>query len=163
MARTPEQRGPFGRWLVTERKARGWTADDMRARLREARGFAMAHSTYALIESGQRSPTDEQRAHLTAFLGSQPAADTQSAPPSTDLGALIDALTRQTEAVTALVNRVMRYEDRIADLERQLTDLGADLRDSAAAADPSAAPTQAGPDVPPPGAAGLHGRTGAVR
>jgi transcriptional regulator with XRE-family HTH domain len=68
MARTPEQRGPFGRWLVGERRARGWSADEMRARVQEARGFAMAHSTYALLESGQRQPTDEQRRHLTALL-----------------------------------------------------------------------------------------------
>lgn len=113
MARTPEQRGPFGRWLVAERKARGWTADEMRSRVQEARGFAMAHSTYALLESGQRQPTDEQVRHLTAFLGSAPT--TEPTKSATDIDRLVQtvatltsAIDQQRQQIAALVGLVER-------------------------------------------------------
>lgn len=101
MARTPEQRGPFGRWLVRERKARGWTADEMRVRLQEARGFAMAHSTYALLESGQRQPTDEQVRHLSAFLGSEPEK-AQPVTASSDIDRLVEVVRQQQASIDAL-------------------------------------------------------------
>jgi transcriptional regulator with XRE-family HTH domain len=111
MARTPEQRGPFGRWLVGERKARGWTADQMRARLQEARGFAMAHSTYALLESGQRQPTDEQARHLTAFLGSEPEP---TPAPASDLSALIARLDAQAATIDRLAESIKLLADALA-------------------------------------------------
>lgn len=110
MAVTPEQRGPFGRWLVAERRARGWKADELRDRLRDARGFAMGHSTYALLESGLRKPTEEQRRHLTEFLGSQPEGEEPAADLIVALERHTAALERQTEAIGELV-AVMR-EDR---------------------------------------------------
>lgn len=102
----PSERGTFGSWLVSERKQRGLTPTEVRDRLRQQRGFAMAHSTYAMIESGSRQPTEEQRAHLVAFFGTEPPAEPQPTDANTEvLRAIADQtewLRKQWEATTAL-------------------------------------------------------------
>lgn len=142
MAVTPEQRGTFGRWLVSERKARGWKADELRDRLREARGFGLGHSTYALLESGQRKPTEEQRRHLTAFLGSEPDPD-PGEPGGLQL--LVAAIERQTDAIAELAAAIRDDRDRVS-LEGVRTFL-AQLRAEGLLVEPSALdtlPTDAG-------------------
>lgn len=115
----------FARWLVAQRKSRpgsgkdgAMTTAELRAALLTSRGFGMGHSTYAALESGSRKPTDEQYRHLTGFFGSEPEPEpTPPEPATSDLSALVAALTEQAEANRQLATAV-------ADLARSMASPG---------------------------------------
>lgn len=109
MAKSDSERGPFGAWLVQQRKARSgsgrdgkMTAAEVRAWLIRDRGFGIGESAYAELESGTALPSAEQRRHLSALFGSIPPATMESG----DLSDLAAAIREQAQAINALVDEV---------------------------------------------------------
>lgn len=104
MAKSDSERGPFGAWLVQQRKARPgagrdgrMTAAEVRAWLIRDRGFGIGESAYAELESGTALPSAEQRRHLAALFDSEPPGS--GGVPGND--ALAAAITRQAAAIEA--------------------------------------------------------------
>lgn len=102
MAKSDSQRGPFGAWLVHERKSRPgkgrdgkMTAGEVRAMLIRDRGFGIGESAYAELESGTALPSDEQRRHLEALWDSQAPA----AHGSSDVAVLVATIGRLVAAL----------------------------------------------------------------
>jgi len=102
--RTPAQRGPYGRWLVAAREARGYTTAAEARRALDAAGIRIAHSTYAEYEAGTKVPSKNHLPLLERFWGPSDAYETPGATETPD--ALVAALTAQTEAIAALVEEL---------------------------------------------------------
>src|SRR4051812_4905146 len=74
MTKSPEDRGPIGAWLVSERNARGWhSAAVARGALERAQVLRVAPSVYAEWESGTKRPNASQLEALPRFYGTEPA------------------------------------------------------------------------------------------
>lgn len=120
VARTPAQRGPFGRWLTRVREERYRTQADALAEYRRLAGLSIAPSEYAQWEAGSRVPNPENPKVLALydFYGSRPAEEPVEPEQRSD--PVIAALDRQTEAIVALAD-VLRQERHDRDLwEREL-------------------------------------------
>lgn len=81
MARTPAQRGTFGRWLTSVREARYKTQAEALADMRRLAGLVIAPSEYAQWESGSRVPRADnpKRERLYEFFGSRPEDEPENA------------------------------------------------------------------------------------
>lgn len=106
MSRVPGRDYRFADWLKEQRKARDLTPEEVRKRLQEQRQFGMGPSTYAMLESAYRQPTDEQREHLAGFFGSTPPPPLAPAEQSSDLARLAAAIEAQTDVNRQLVTVV---------------------------------------------------------
>lgn len=164
MAKSDSERGPFGAWLVRERKARAgsgrdgkMTAAEVRAWLIRDRGFGIGESAYAELESGTALPSQEQRRHLTRLFDSEPPNGGGSSSP--DIAALIRAMDAdriargaETAALRALVTTLVGA---------LLTRPGAGLTDDESAAIesglPDAGPAPAAPRPIAPDAYAMRG------
>lgn len=114
---TDEQRGRYGRWLRRERLARGWSVDETRARLARM-GYRIGESSYAEWESGRKRPSRDALPQLVTLFGSEPEPEpTPPEPATSDLSALVAALTEQAEANRQLAAAV-------ADLARSMASPG---------------------------------------
>lgn len=93
MARTPAQRGTFGRWLTRVREERYERQADALEAMRRLAGLTISPSEYAQWEAGSRVPrTDNpKRERLYEFFGSRPE-DEPTTAPSDDLAASIREL-----------------------------------------------------------------------
>lgn len=118
---------------MAARKERNLTPTEVRERLREQRGYAMAHSTYAMIESGSRLPTDEQREHLVGFFGSEPEPEAQPVQADAALAAVLEAVRLQTAELHQLWKtqheRADRADARMDALVMGLRDLVEQMRE----------------------------------
>jgi transcriptional regulator with XRE-family HTH domain len=112
VARTPAQRGPFGRWLKQVREDRYDTQAQAIAELRRLAGVAISPSEFAQWESGSRVPRDDNPkvARLYEFFGSRPTEALEPTQSGDQVAAALliqaAALDRHTEAITALVSRL---------------------------------------------------------
>lgn len=112
MAKSDSERGPFGTWLVKQRKARpgtgrdgSMTAAEVRAWLIRDQGFGIGESAYAELESGTALPSSEQRAHLASLFDSIPP-QAHGSTDGTDIAALVARLERQAEVIDRLAAAV---------------------------------------------------------
>lgn len=97
-------RGKWGTFLVREREARGWTQETAFDALRSGLGLGpKSRSSYVGLERGSKLPDREQREYLVQFYGAEPA-DVPESP--SEQATLIAALTRQAEAMEALVGEL---------------------------------------------------------
>ena len=102
MAKTPEQRGPIGAWLVEQRRARGWDSAALaRAGLERAGVMRVAQSVYAEWEAGTKRPNAEQMEALTRFYGSVP----ERRDTSGDVAAAIRAQAESNDRIAAAMER----------------------------------------------------------
>ncbi len=116
--RTSEQRGRYGRWLVTSREARGWdTAVKALAALASA-GITIGKSTYAEYESGTKVPSRNHLPLLEDFWG--PVPDETGASP-----ALADAIRELTAELRAAREERAKAETRLKEVERLVARLAA--------------------------------------
>ena len=105
--KTPSERGPFGAWLVEQRKAltarrgRRILQRDVVKELATA-GYPIEESYYRALEGGSKLPGRELRQHLAAFFGSEPP----DARPKTDPTELAMAIREQTAAISELAQSV---------------------------------------------------------
>lgn len=111
MAKSDSERGPFGAWLVQERKKREgsgrdgrMTAAEVRAWLIRDRGFGIGESAYAELEAGTALPSAEQRTHLAALFDSVPPS--LSASTGGDVAQLLEVVRLQQEQVASLGRQV---------------------------------------------------------
>lgn len=118
------ERGPFGAWLVRQRKARpgsgrdgSMTADEVRRAVQRAAGLGFSPSVYAELEAGTRWPSSDQRSALEAWAGE--AAPRQTGVDSSDVIAAIDRLT----ATVGLLMEVPALRAELADLRGAVVEL----------------------------------------
>lgn len=115
MAKTPEQRGPVGAWLVQERKARGWhSAAIARAGLERAGILRVAPSVYAEWEAGTKKPNADTQSALERFYGSAPKQ------PSMGGDAVADAIREQNDWMRRYIEQT---DARITFLEQMVAQL----------------------------------------
>lgn len=107
--KTVAERGVYGQWLVNARMARGITTQEAALAELLAHGYRISKSVYAEYESGSKRPSKTHLPMLEAVWGPVP----ESEPPPQD--ALVTALTRQAEAIEALVAELAR--SRLAQVE----------------------------------------------
>lgn len=111
MARTPAQRGTFGRWLTRVREERYPERQaDALADMRRLAGLVISPSEYAQWESGSRVPRldNPKRERLYEFFGSRPE-DVLERPESPD--ATADAIDRQTDVLRLLVEETRKARE----------------------------------------------------
>jgi len=108
MARTPAQRGPFGRWLKAAREERYETQAQAIAELRRLAGISISPSEFAQWESGSRVPRDDNPkvARLYEFFGSTPALEATETPD--DLVAALRDHIAALAAQTAMMGELVR-------------------------------------------------------
>ena len=129
---------PVSIWLIDQRKAHGWKAEEVARRLRDA-GVAAEDGTYRVWEAGRKPKDDAIRAMETLF-GSVAPKDPDAG--SGEMAALIARLDRQAEVIDRLAAAVeLLSQGQDAMLRGFLQGL-AELR-QAPAADP-ASPSPAG-------------------
>lgn len=120
-----EERGPFGAWLVRQRKAkpgRGrdgkMTADEARHALQLATGYGISASVWAELEAGTRRPSGEQRQRLEDWAGERsPRGEV------TDLAEVAAALERIADAL----RDSFRLRDEVIGLRVEIARLAVDL------------------------------------
>ena len=160
--KAPDERGLTAQRLVDLRKRAGFTNQKAAAaHVREVTHVVgLTDSQWASYESGDpRRPFQaKHRAAIESVLGPLNDDNGTAPAPAPDMGALIAALTAQTAAMQAIVERFDAQQSRITALEQQLVKLGSDLRDSAEAHALSATPTPDGPGAPRQAEAGPRGR-----
>lgn len=134
MAYRKRDKPPFAAWLVHEREARGWKAEEVARRLREA-GHQAEDSTYRTWESSAgRRPAPETVVALERLFGSPaPGADEQAS------GDLVAALSAQAAAIERLVDRI---DALLASRDRDLEELARTL--AALLASPATQPAAGG-------------------
>ena len=106
MAKSSEQRGTFGAWLVAQRERLGrerkvkLTAEQVRQEIADW-GYPLGDAHYRALESGAKRPGRETREALARFFGQEPP----SAEPQVgqDLGPLVLAIREQTAKMAELV------------------------------------------------------------
>lgn len=117
MAKTDEQRGPIGAWLVSERKARGWnSAAVARAALERQRVMHVAPSVYAEWEAGTKRPNAAQMETLTRFYGTAPVVEAMS---GSDVAAAIREQTAAIREQTAVQSQLVTLMRLLLPAERQ--------------------------------------------
>lgn len=134
--RTPEQRGRYGRWLVTSREGRGYDTAQKALDALSAVGIRIGKSTYAEYEAGTKAPSRNHLPELERFWGPVPVDEA----PSGDLATALQALARELEA-TRLQRERMEVEFGV--LKALVGELLAERQ-------PGLAPEgEAAPDAPP--------------
>lgn len=120
VARTPAQRGTFGRWLTEARTARYATQAEAIEAMRRLAGIALHASEYAQWESGSRVPRPDNPkvARLYEFFGSEPQEPLQATETPGNFAAVVEAIDRQTAAIVAAIGA------RDTVLEGLLSELG---------------------------------------
>lgn len=162
MARSERNADEFGDWAYDARQSLGLSADAV------AKDLGYDRTTIVRAEGRQRSRQVERKlpalyARLAREQGITlpPAPGEKSAPtlPSPDLAALIAAMTRQTNAVTDLLEELraerearLALQQTVNDLARDLEAMAAGRRADAAMAGLSEGTTPSGPGAPPPAA-----------
>jgi ribosome-binding protein aMBF1 (putative translation factor) len=101
---------PVSAWIVTERKRLGWKVDDVSRRLLEL-GYDAQPSTVQVWEAG-RSPRAETIEALERLFGSMAPRDQ---PTIGDLSGLVEAITQQTAAISALADALKPQQPRVAE------------------------------------------------
>lgn len=114
--KTWAERGPYGRWLITARTARGLgTTEAGRAALAEA-DIRIAKSVYAQYEAGSKPLSREHLPLLEGYWGTfVDPLETTETPDD-----LVIALRDQTEAISALV---VRLDTFVGPLGEMMADL----------------------------------------
>lgn len=125
MAKTPAERGEFGRWLERVRTDRYKTQRDALRAMERLAGLKISDSEFAQWESGSRKPRlgNPKVARLYEFFGSQPAKEQEEEPPPTLAAALSElaaelresrkerlALTERLAVLEPLVRRLSERE-----------------------------------------------------
>ena len=107
MARTPAQRGTFGRWLTRVRSERYDRQVDALDAMRKLAGLHISQAEYSQWESGSRVPRPDNPkvARLYEFFGSQPEDETGPAQMdgAGQIVGAIDELRKAVEAQTRLL------------------------------------------------------------
>lgn len=113
VARTPAQRGAFGRWLTRVRTERYDRQVDALDAMRRLAGLHISQAEFSQWESGSRVPRPDNPkvARLYEFFGSRPEDDQpRPGPEDGDIAAAIRdqtaAMAAQTAAITALVGEI---------------------------------------------------------
>lgn len=78
--RTPEQRGVYGRWLLSSRTARGYKTAEKALEALSAAGIRIGKSTYAEYEAGTKVPSRNHLPLLERFWGAPKGEDTEDVP-----------------------------------------------------------------------------------
>jgi hypothetical protein len=152
VAKTAEQRGKFGAWLVEQRgrlareRNKKLTAEDVRQEL-AAWGFPLGDAHYRALESGAKKPGRETREALARFFGQEPPSEGPQV--GQDVGALVAAIQIQTAAIqeqTAAMNELIAllHANAQAGVAEGVRRFEADLRDREAGTGPGESP------APPP-------------
>jgi transcriptional regulator with XRE-family HTH domain len=130
MKRAIDERGPIAAWLIRSRAQfrepnaeRTWTVTDFLKALKAETGWAPTRTTYARWESGATRPEPENLRRVESFYVARGIAGLSASVGATESDdPLIIALTRQTEAIEALVARLDTFVgplgDVVADLVR---------------------------------------------
>lgn len=102
MARTPAQRGTFGRWLTDVRTARYERQVDALEAMKRLAGLHISQAEYSQWESGSRVPRDDNPkvARLYEFFGSRPTEALGAAETGDQAAA---AIREQTEVFRLLL------------------------------------------------------------
>src|SRR5512143_3271272 len=101
MARTPAQRGPFGRWLTKVRTERYERQVDALEAMRRLAGLHISQAEYSQWESGSRVPREDNPkvVRLYEFFGSRPEESPTTGLETTgSLDAVVAAIHAQTTA-----------------------------------------------------------------
>lgn len=114
--RNPD-RGRWGRFLLAQREARGWTQIEAFDQLRAGLGLGPgSRSSYVNLERGSRQPNADEQRFLARFYGAEPLDEPEV--PVDDRDALVAALARQTDAMERQVEAItgLTKEIRVAAL-----------------------------------------------
>lgn len=114
---------PFGQWLKGERERRGWKAEEVARRLRDA-GYEAKDSSYRVWESGRR-PRAATVAALERMFGSPAPAATQ---PTDNMAALVGLVTLQTEELKRLWEVQSQTVAALTKVAESLTILATEMR-----------------------------------
>lgn len=125
MARTPAQRGPFGRWLTRVRSERYERQVDALEAMRKLAGLHISQAEYSQWEAGSRVPRPDNPkvARLYEFFGSQPDGEPEPADQSALIGVLArlaDAMEAQTRVLEAQKGELAGYADGVQGLLARL-------------------------------------------
>lgn len=106
MAKSAGERGPFGAWLVEQRKRlsrerkRTLTAEQVRQEI-AATGYGIDPAHYRALEGGSKKPGRETREALALFFGTEPPND--NGKESSGIDALVAAVRDQTNRMDRLI------------------------------------------------------------
>ncbi|MEV6847629.1 helix-turn-helix domain-containing protein [Actinoplanes sp. NPDC051411] len=111
---TPEQ--AFGQIVRQQREARGWTQEELRARLEEGHGIRLEKTAMIRLESGKRPTRFNEVVALSVLLGL--SLSTASFSPQSQL--TDEELRNLEEQLEALLRRSFEENKRVVELRQQL-------------------------------------------
>lgn len=121
------ERGPFGAWLVRQRKARSgsgrdgsMTAHEVRAAVQRSAGYGISPSVYAELEAGTRHPSDDVRLTLEAWAGEE--SPRRRDVDLSEVVAALDRLRTAIEVQTATLTQDMVPVSAVREVMQSLFD-----------------------------------------